>query len=231
MPQCVYPVVRAASASKLSAAARNGSCAEVFPFAKWYADLDPQGSAVRLPGGGTSTKAKVRAPNEKYVRRSFDAESAIPSLRAYKPLSVLQAFKRPAVLLDVGANVSKITFPRLSFSQHHIVIAVEPVKKNMDILCKTADFNHRGNNPNLILVQGVLSDTDSTFQTCVPEGRKDNSRIISDASTDNVDVLSHTGEIRTTPSCVRREYNRHAPDRILRPFRNPLQLGPTGSLT
>lgn len=153
--------------------------------------------AARLPSGGVTTATKVKAVKVEYLSWMFDAESAFKSLRAYPPVRVMHAFKRPAVLLDVGANVGKISFPTLAMPQKHTVIAVEPVKKNMDILCKTADLNHHTTNPKLILVQGALSDADSTFQIYVPEGREDNSAISSDAATANVHVPSHAETIRT----------------------------------
>jgi len=153
--------------------------------------------AARLPEGGVTTTTKVRAVGIKYLSWMFDVESAFPSLRAYPPVRVMHAFKRPAVLLDVGANVGKISFPTLALPQQHTVIAVEPVRKNMDILCKTANLNHYDNNPKLTLVQGALSDTDSTFKIYVPDGREDNSAISADAATANVHVPSHAEEIRT----------------------------------
>ncbi len=151
----------------------------------------------RLPTGGRTVKTKVKGVNVNYVSWAESSEKAITSLRAYPPVRVMSKFRRPAVLLDVGANIGKISFPTMGLFEPHIVIAVEPVRKNMDALCMGANLNGWNGHPNLILVEAAMSDTDGEMEIFVPEGREDNSALSSTAATANVHVSQHPETIHT----------------------------------
>lgn len=151
----------------------------------------------RLPTGGRTVKTKVKGVNVNYVSWAETEEKSITSLRAYPPVRAMSKFRRPAVLLDVGANIGKISFPTMGMFEPHTVIAVEPVRKNMDALCMGANLNGWNGHPNLILVEAAMSDADGEMQIFVPEGREDNSALSSTAATANVHVSQHPETIYT----------------------------------
>lgn len=171
---------------------------------RYRASLERQYSHVlvkecisRLPSGGRTTNTKVRGVGVSYVSWASKPESSIPSLRAYPPVRVMSKFKRPATLLDIGANIGKITFPTMALLEPHTVIAVEPVRKNMDALCMGANLNGWNGHPNLILVEAAMSDNDGDMKIFVPDGREDNAALSSDAATANVHVSQHAETIHT----------------------------------
>lgn len=151
----------------------------------------------RLAVGGVTTRTEVRGAGVSYISWSPNQRTSLRRLRTYPPVQIMKKFKRPAVLLDVGANIGKIAFPTMSLYEPHTVIAVEPVRTNVDRLCMTANLNGWLKHPGLVLVEAAMSDSDSSVKIYVPDGREDNSALSSTASIANVHVSQHVEKIQT----------------------------------
>lgn len=165
---------------------------------KKYSHVVVSDCPERLPDlGGKTAQTNVKGVGVNYASWAANESNLQPNLRAYPPVRVMSKFRRPATLLDVGANVGKIAFPSLALPGPHTIIAVEPVRKNMDSLCMTASLNGWLGHPGLVLLQAAMSDTDGTMQIFVPEGREDNSALSSSAATANVHVEKHGETIYT----------------------------------
>lgn len=171
----------------------------VFPASSTstYSKLIVKNCARRVTVGGVTTKTKVPFIGVEYLSWAPLPRQSFHINKHTVPLNVMRAFKRPATLLDIGANVGGVTFPTLALPQGHMVIAVEPVKKNMDILCKTASLNNHMKYPNLILVQAAISDEESTFRIFVPDGREDNSAMSPAAANAYVPNKQRAEKVRT----------------------------------
>jgi len=154
----------------------------------------------RLPSGGKTTDTKVRGIGVNYVSWAKNPEDAIFNLRAYPPVRAMSKFRRPATLLDIGANIGKITLPVMGLFEPHTVISIEPVSKNMDALCMGANLNGWMGHPNLILVEAAMSDNDGSLQIFVPDGREDNAALSSDASVANLNGIGQHAETIQTIS-------------------------------
>lgn len=123
---------------------------------------------------------------------SFDKDSV--ALRTHEAVRLMSKLPQAGTILDVGANIGKVTFPILAMPQMHSVIAVEPVSTNVNLLCMTASLNGWIGNPGFTLLQAAMSDKMGQLDIYVPEGREDNAALSSDAATANVHEEKH-GEV------------------------------------
>lgn len=137
---------------------------------------------------GRTFETKVRGVDVSFVswtkNDTFDKDTVV--LRVHEAVRVMSKFQRAATLLDVGANIGRVTFPVLAMTQMHSVIAVEPVSTNVNMLCMTANLNGWLGYPGFVLLQAALSDTRGEMEVYVPEGREDNAALSSEAATANV---------------------------------------------
>lgn len=179
-----------------------------------YAHVIVKDCISRLPTGGRTTRTEVRSAGVSYVSWSADDSSALHRLRPYPPVRVMGKFNRPATLLDVGANIGKISFPVMAMSQAHTVIAIEPVRENVDELCMNANLNGWLSNPRFVLVQAAMSDKDGEMQIFVPEGRGDNAALSESAAVANVHVAQHPQTIHTISGDAFLEAGGFTPDVI-----------------
>lgn len=138
--------------------------------------------------GGKTYEAVVNGVGVSFVSWTENASVTRTRevLRTFDTVRIMAKFDRPATLLDVGANVGKVSFPVMSMAETHTVVAIEPVKKNMDHLCMTANLNGWLGHPGLILIQAAMSDRSGDMKIYVPEGREDNAALDENAATANV---------------------------------------------
>lgn len=173
---------------------------EGIPFTeRSYASSIVDNCVSRTPGhAGRSFETAVRGVGIKFVswtpNATFDKETV--HLRTHEAVRTMGKFRRPATILDVGANIGKVTFPVMAMRQTHTVIAVEPVRNNMDMLCMTANLNGWLGHPGLTLVQAAMSDKPGNISIFVPEGREDNAALSSAAATANVHKPKHGENVK-----------------------------------
>lgn len=151
----------------------------------------------RMPATqGRTFETRVRGVRVSFAgwtaNETFDRQAI--ALRTHEAVRIMSKFERAATLLDIGANVGKVTFPVLAMRAVHTVVAVEPVKKNMNMMCVTANLNGWLGRPGLLLLEAAMSDKKDQVQIFVPKGREDNSAINRKAATANV----HEHEVRET---------------------------------
>ncbi|CAN8070063.1 unnamed protein product [Agarophyton chilense] len=139
-------------------------------------------------GMGRTYDARVRGVNVSYAAWTGDKHfrQEVVSIRTHEAVRLMNKLKRAATLLDVGANIGKVTFPTLAMAQTHTVIAVEPVGFNVDHLCMTANLNGWLGHAGFLLLKAALSDKEGTMSIFVPNGREDNSALSERAATANV---------------------------------------------
>lgn len=147
---------------------------------------------------GRTFETKVRGARVSFVswtkNETFDKD--IINLRTHEAVRIMSKFRRPATLLDVGANIGKVTFPVLAMPHTHSVIAVEPVEANINLLCMTANLNGWLGNAGLYLLKAAMSDKSGSMDIFVPEGREDNAALNSEAATANVHEHKHGEPVR-----------------------------------
>lgn len=162
-----------------------------------YSDAEVKDCVHRTPNSlGRTFETRVHGVDVSFAswtkNETFDKD--IVKLRTHEAVRIIKQFDRPVTLLDVGANIGKVTFPVLAMPHSHTVIAVEPVKTNMNLLCLTANLNGWLSRPGLMLLEAAMSDRDGTMEIFVPEGREDNAALNSEAATANVHEHKH-GEV------------------------------------
>lgn len=135
--------------------------------------------AARVEGVGASFVSWTTNSSLDYSALTLDTHEAV---------RIMSKFPRPATLLDVGANIGMVTMPVLAMSQMHSVVAVEPVAKNIDVLCMTAHLNGWLGNAGFQLVKSALSDRTRSVEIFVPPARKDNAALSSEPFTKDADV-------------------------------------------
>lgn len=153
----------------------------------------------RTPGHpGRTFETAVRGVGVSFVswakNETFDMD--IVKLRTHEAVRIMSKFRRAATLLDVGANIGKVTFPVLAMPQTHTVIAVEPVETNINMLCMTANLNGWLGYAGFSLIKAAMSDKDGSLDIFVPEGREDNAALNSEAATANVHEPKHGETVR-----------------------------------
>ncbi|KAI0562967.1 S-adenosyl-L-methionine-dependent methyltransferase [Gracilaria domingensis] len=139
-------------------------------------------------GLGRSYDARVRGVNVTYSAWTGDKyfEHDVVAIRTHEAVRMMSKLKRSATILDVGANMGKVTFPILAMAQTHTVIAIEPVTFNVDHLCMTANLNGWLGHAGFLLLKAALSDREGTMEIFVPQGREDNAALSESAATANV---------------------------------------------
>lgn len=147
---------------------------------------------------GRTFETNVRGVGVSFVswtkNESFSRDTVV--LRVHDAVRLMSKFQRPATLLDVGANIGKVTFPVLAMKQMHSVVAVEPVSANVNMLCMTANLNGWLGYPGFVLLQAALSDAKGEMKIYVPEGREDNAAVSSKAATANVYEQKHSENVK-----------------------------------
>lgn len=118
-------------------------------------------------------------------------QNPIYNLRLHEAVLIMSKYNRAATLLDVGANIGKVTMPVLAMGQSHSVIAVEPVGLNMETLCRTAELNGWLRTPGLTLLKAAMSDQRGEMNIFVPDGREDNAALSAQAAIANVHGTEH----------------------------------------
>ena len=101
----------------------------------------------------------------------------------------------PIDVLDVGANIGIVTAAILALRKGHRVLAVEPVEKNLNQICKISWLNSWLNSPLLTLVHAAASDHVGNETIYVPIGRGDNAAFTSEAATKYVGGSAQAEEI------------------------------------
>ncbi|PXF45197.1 Hexuronic acid methyltransferase AglP [Gracilariopsis chorda] len=147
-------------------------------------------------GMGHTFEARVRGVNVSFAAwtRNQTNERDVVALRTHEAVRIMGKLKRAGTLLDVGANIGKVTFPTLAMAQTHTVIAVEPVGVNLDQLCMTANLNGWLGHAGFLLLKAAMSDRAGSIEIFVPEGREDNSALNEAAAVANVGKAEH-GEV------------------------------------
>lgn len=165
-----------------------------------YAPVLVSNCEHRIPESlGRTFETNVRGVGVSFVswtrNDTFDKYTVV--LHVHEAVRLMSKFQRPATLLDVGANVGKVTFPVLAMKQVHSVIAVEPVSTNVNMLCMTANLNGWVGYPGFIILHAAMSDAEGDTVIYVPEGREDNAALSSEAATANVHKGKHREAVRT----------------------------------
>lgn len=107
-------------------------------------------------------------------------------MRAHIAEDLMSQYPMPIDILDIGANTGQVTFAALLQEKDHRVLAVEPVQRNLNRLCRIAQLNSWLNSPSLTLVHAAASDRVANQTIFVPRGREDNAALSADAATLNV---------------------------------------------
>lgn len=153
----------------------------------------------RTPGSvGRTFEAKVKGVNVSFAawtpNESFDKE--VVSLRTHEAVRIMSRLGRAGTLLDVGANIGKVTFPTLALPETHTVVAVEPVSVNVNQLCMTGNLNGWLGHSGFLLLHAAMSETVGEMEIYVPRGREDNAALNAQAATANVGNMGQNERVR-----------------------------------
>ena len=107
-------------------------------------------------------------------------------MRVHEADNLISKYPIPIDVLDIGANTGQVTFSVLLQEKRHRVLAVEPVQRNLNRLCRIAQLNSWLNSPSLTLVHAAASDHVANQTIFVPNGREDNAALSTNAATLNV---------------------------------------------
>lgn len=147
---------------------------------------------------GRTFETNVRGVGVSFVswtqNATYDKDHVL--LRVHEAVRLMSKLRRAGTLLDVGANIGKVTFPVLAMHQMHSVVAVEPVSTNVNMLCMTANLNGWLGNAGLTLLEAAMSDAEGELEIFVPEGREDNAALSSEAATANVHEHKHGEQVK-----------------------------------
>lgn len=118
-------------------------------------------------------------------------------------LHVISMFDRSIYLLDVGANVGRVSIPTVAcLRREHYVVSIEPVNENIGELISTAErIGIRSPSRRWRLARSALSDINGERNIFVPVGRGDNAALGNTAS--NI-MPSHFRRAFTQPVMTRR---------------------------
>ena len=165
---------------------------------------------------GRTFETKVKGANVSFVGWTADEsfEKDIVALRTHDAVRILNKLGRAATLLDVGANIGKVTFPVMALPHTHTVVAVEPVGLNVNQLCMTANLNGWLGNAGFHLFQAALSDKNGVMDIYVPEGREDNAALNAEAATANVHRKERGEQVQVLVGDDLMEYGGFSPDFI-----------------
>ncbi len=166
-------------------------------FERAYGHVLQRDCASSMPlSSGSITSTQVGTSALSYLTYMPTGRTPLKRVRLEGPVRVMMSFNRSALLLDVGANVGRISFPTLAMPQRHRVISVEPVKNTVRWLCRTATLNGYNHHPRLTLVNAAFSSSDATMEIFIPK-RADNAAISRVASTSHIGGGSRREVIHT----------------------------------
>ncbi len=166
-------------------------------FEHAYGHVLQRDCAASMPlSSGSITSTQVGTSSLNYLTYMPTGRTPVKRVRMEGPVRVMMSFNRSALLLDVGANVGRISFPTLAMPQRHRVISVEPVKNTMQWLCRTATLNGYNHHPRLMLVNAAFSSSDTEMEIYIPK-RADNAAISRAASTSQIGGSSRREVIHT----------------------------------
>lgn len=117
--------------------------------------------------------------NQRRVRK-------IDKMKSHKASILIEQYPLAIDILDIGANTGHVSSIILSQAIGHRILAVEPVEKNLNYICRTAQLNSWLGS-RLTIVHAAVSDRIDKERIFVPIGREDNAAISTNAATKNVD--------------------------------------------
>lgn len=121
-------------------------------------------------------KRNLPEPDTAFLRKYCDHYVGRGANVTHEFLNIVSHFKTPITILDVGANVGRVSLPAAyCFDVQHKVIAFEPLQENCDLIVSTG--NRLGTalyDGRLSLVKGAVADEQGTSTMYFPQNRSDN---------------------------------------------------------